>query len=135
MEDIGTVAFTLLVLGLVFVEMLVWVVGTIGVVHTLFRPQKIVNNKKAKRLLFAYFINAALCGLAFEFPAGADAVFKGIQAFFVSSIPYAEGGLALAFLVFVWASPFVVIGVLVWLAFSLLAGMTASEIERQKKRL
>lgn len=136
MGDIGTAAFTLLVLGAVLTSMAVWVGGTIWVVYALFKPKKVAENKKAKRVIVAYFVNAALCGVALRFPAAADAVFNGIKAFFVSSNPYTQGGLALAFAVFVWASPFVVIGGLIWLAFSLLASMTASEIERrQKKRL
>jgi hypothetical protein len=134
MGDIGTVVSALLILGTVFASMIVWVGGTLCVIYALFKPQKVVKDKKAKRLIVVYFINAALCGLAFRFPVAAGAVFNGVKAFFVSSTPYAEGALALAFVVFVWASPFVVIGGLIWLAFSLLASMTASEIERRQKK-
>ena len=88
----------------------------------------------ADRVLIASFINAGLWGFAYCFPEAADAVLQAARTAFASSTPYAEGTLALTFMVFVWVSPVIVIGGIVWLAFSLLASMTASEVQRRQQR-
>jgi hypothetical protein len=91
------------------------------------------ENRKAKRLLVLYFINAALFIVAHRFPEAANAVVEGAKSILFSSAPYAEGGLALLVMLFVWVSPFVVVGFLVWLFIDVLAGATASKIERRQK--
>lgn len=72
--------FALLVFGIVFGEIAVWSAGTMTALYAIFRPKKIVENRKAKRLLVVYFINAALCGLAVRFPEAANAVFDGAKS-------------------------------------------------------
>lgn len=129
----GAVVFNVLSVIALLASTMLWLIGSLTVLFTLFMPKKLLANKKTRRLLIAYVANAGLYGFAYQFPTTADALFKGMKAAFVSSTPYAEGTLALGYLVFVWVSPVIVIGAIVWMAFSLLASMTASEIQRRQK--
>ena len=128
----GEAVFNLLCVGMLLASVMLWLIGSLGVLFAVFRPKKMWADKKARRLLIASFVNAALYGFAYQFPTTADAIFKGMKTAFVSSTPYAEGTLALGFVIFVWVSPVIVIGTIVWLAFSLLASMTASEVQRRQ---
>ena len=89
------------------------------------------DRQKRKAVIFAYFVNAVVCGLAFAFPDREATVFNAIHSAFVSSRPYAEGGLALAFLAFVWLSPVVVMGFLFWLVIDAFSSVTAAKIKRR----
>jgi hypothetical protein len=103
------------------------------VLVAIFRPMKVAKDRKAKRLLVLYFINAAVFIVAHRFPEAANAVLGGAKSIFLVSAPYAEGGLALFVMLFIWVSPFVVIGFLVWLFIDVMAGATASKIERRQR--
>jgi hypothetical protein len=114
-------------------SLFLWLIGSLWVLYALIKPRTVAKDKKGIRVLIAYFLNAALWVFASEFPASAHAVFESVKAAFVSSSPYADLGAGLAYLTFVWVSPFVVVGFIVWLILSTLAGMTASEVARRQR--
>lgn len=129
----GEGLFALFVVGLLLASFFVWLSGTFLVFYAIFTPRKVAEDPKAKRMLIAYFVNATLCGLAFRFPDGAHVVRDAIKAAFVSSTPYAEGGLALILLALIWLSPFIVIGFIVWLLIDVISSATASKVQRKLK--
>jgi hypothetical protein len=127
------IVFALLLLALVIAEMAIWTGGTMTVLVAIFRPMKVAQDRKAKRLLVIYFVNAAVFLIAHRFPEAANVVVEGAKSLLLSSAPYAEGSLALLVMLFIWVSPFVVIGFLVWLFIDVLAGAVASKIERKQR--
>jgi hypothetical protein len=86
----GEIVFALLVLSVVFAEMAVWLGGTMTVVLAIFRPKKVAEDRKAKRLLVVYFINAGLCGLWNAYPQTADAVSRSLISWSNLSLRYSR---------------------------------------------
>jgi hypothetical protein len=69
---------------------------------------------------------------------GGGASLLALYAYFPTAFDFAvasaEGGAALAWVIFVWVSPFVVIWIFVSLVIKAFASATASEIERRRER-
>jgi len=118
----GEAAFALLCVGLIFASFMVWMIGTFWVFFAIFKPQKVAENAKAKRTLVIYFINAALCGVAYHFPDAAGTVLNVVRTALVASAPYAEGSVALLLVILIRLSPVIVVGFIVWLLLDALSG-------------